>query len=142
VVGAIGNDSGGPSAGAVYVVTTDPERIAAAAQEAIIAKRPQRRWARKRLQNRLTGELSGFAVRLVDVSYGGFRMELPAGAALSARERFELMVGSLRVAALPVWMKQQSINERLWCGATVSENGESNLAWREFVDNALNQAVQ
>jgi hypothetical protein len=69
-------------------------------------------------------------------------MDLPAGVELSTSERFDLMVGSIRVAALPVWMKQQTISERLWCGATVADDGEINLAWREFVDNTLSHAIQ
>jgi DNA-binding response OmpR family regulator len=125
-------------ADALYLTDPNTDEILAAVESAI--QRRERRWPRSRTN--ITARAADQVVQLVDVSYGGFRMELPAGAALSRSEQFDLMVGSLRIPALPVWMKQQSINERVWCGATVAENGESSVAWREFVDDALSQAIQ
>lgn len=123
---------------ALYLTDENTEEIVTAVENAI--QRRERRWPRSRTN--ITARAADQIVQLVDLSYGGFRMELPAGAALSSSERFDLMVGSLRFGALPVWMKQQSINERTWCGATVADDGESSPAWREFVDNALSQAIQ
>jgi len=123
---------------ALYLPDATTEDLVAAVENAI--QRRERRWPRSRTN--ITARAADQVVQLVDLSYGGFRMEMPAGAALSASERFDLMVGSLRFGALPVWMKQQSINERIWCGATVADDGESSHAWREFVDNALSQAIQ
>jgi ActR/RegA family two-component response regulator len=125
-------------AGALYLSDPTADTVVAAVENAI--QRRERRWPRSRTN--ITARAADQIVQLVDVSYGGFRMELPAGAALSSSERFDLMVGSLQIAALPVWMKEQSINERLWCGATVADDGEINLAWRAFVDDTLSHAVQ
>ena len=125
-------------AAALYLTDPTTDTVVAAVETAI--HRRERRWPRSRTN--ITARAADQDVQLVDVSYGGFRMELPAGAALSSSERFNLTVGGLHVAALPVWMKQQSINERLWCGATVADDGEINLEWRAFVDNALSQAIQ
>ena len=126
------------NAEALYLTDPNTDEIVAAVENVI--QRRERRWPRSRTN--ITARAADQIVQLVDLSYGGFRMELPAGAELSRSERFDLMVGTLRIPALPVWMKQQSINERVWCGATVAEDGESSLAWREFVDDALSQAIQ
>ncbi len=123
---------------ALYLTDANTDELVAAVENAI--QRRERRWPRSRTN--ITARAADQIVQLVDLSYGGFRMELPAGAALSSSEQFDLMVGSLRVGAVPVWMKQQSINERIWCGATVAEDGDGTLAWREFVDSARNQAIQ
>jgi DNA-binding response OmpR family regulator len=124
-------------ASARYLTDPSVDDVVAAVENAI--QRRERRWPRSRTN--ITARAADQVVQLVDLSYGGFRMELPAGVELSTSERFDLMVGSLRIAALPVWMKQ-SISDRLWCGATVADNGEINLAWREFVDNTLSHAIQ
>ncbi len=123
---------------ALYLADPGADEIVGAVENAI--QRRERRWPRSRTN--ITARAADQTVQLVDLSYGGFRMELPAGAALSSSERFDLMVGSLRIGALPVWMKQQSINERIWCGATVADDGETSVAWREFVDNTLSQTIQ
>jgi DNA-binding response OmpR family regulator len=125
-------------AGALYLAHPDVDELIAAVENAI--QRRERRWPRARAN--ITARAADQIVQLVDLSYGGFRIELGPGTALPSAERFDLMVGDLRVAALPVWMKQQTATERVWCGATVAENGETHLAWREFVDNALSQAIQ
>ena len=128
------------SAGAVYVVTDDPEQVAAAAHDAMIAKRPQRRWTRKRLDDRLTGQLSGVEVRLLDVSYGGFRAEVRnADLSLVTRE-FELHVPGFGVtaAADPVWTMTGTSSPAYLCGAAVAEaHEERGSAWRAFVDRVL-----
>ncbi len=125
------------SAGATYVVTQDPEQVAAAAQEAVIAKRPQRRWHRKRLDPAATAALSGTAVRLVDVSYGGFRAEV-RNADLSLLTRaFELRLPDVGVTAEAdaVWTMTATSSRTYVCGAAVSDEHEARgSCWREFVD--------
>jgi DNA-binding response OmpR family regulator len=131
------------SAGAVYVVTTDPERVAAAAQEAIIAKRPQRRWERKRLRAPLTGHLSGFEVRLVDVSYGGFRAEVRDGDLSLLTRELELRLPEFGVKAEadPVWTMTGTASPAYLCGAEVNAaHEERGSPWRQFVDTILGAA--
>ena len=125
------------SAGATYVVTTNPEEVAAAAQEAMIAKRPQRRWERKRLDDRLTGTLSGFDVRLVDVSYGGFRAEVRNADLSLLTHAFELHLPEfgVRAEADAVWTMTATASPAYVCGAAVSEaHEEHGSSWRQFVD--------
>jgi len=125
-------------AGALFLADPNADEVVDAVENAI--QRRERRWPRARAN--ITARAADQVVQLVDLSYGGFRIELAPGTALPRPEGFDLMVGELRIPALPVWMKQQATNERVWCGATVAENGESHLAWREFVDNVLGQAIQ
>jgi ActR/RegA family two-component response regulator len=125
-------------AGALYLTDPDVDDVAAAVENAI--QRRERRWPRARAN--ITARAADQIVQVVDLSYGGFRIELGPGTELPRAERFDLMIGDLRIAALPVWMKQHAPTERMWCGATVADNGETHPAWRQFVDNALNQAIQ
>lgn len=125
-------------AGAIYLTTSDPEVIVAGVDSAI--RRRERRWPRARTN--ITARVADHPVRLVDLSYGGFRIELGESASLPDKESFDLTVGGLRIAALPVWTKPQPVEQRVWCGAAVTQNGESYVAWREFVDSALGHAIQ
>ena len=126
------------NAGALYLTNPQPDDIVRAIENAI--QRRERRWPRA--QTNITARAADQMVRLVDMSYGGFRIEFAPGAQLPGSEQFDLTVGGLRIAALPVWVKQQPVNERIWCGAAVADNGESSMAWREFVDSALGHAIQ
>jgi DNA-binding response OmpR family regulator len=126
------------NAEAHYLTDPTADQVVTAVEGAI--QRRERKWPRARTN--ITARAADEIVQLVDLSYGGFRMELPADTALSRSEQFDLMVGSLRIAALPVWMKQQAVSARVWCGATVADDGDSSLAWREFVDNTVSQAIQ
>ncbi len=120
-------------AGAVYLVDPDIGEVLSAVDGAI--HRRERKWPRGRAN--ISARAADQAVRLVDLSYGGFRIELAPGTALPTGNGFDLTVGTLRISALRVWMKQQTGDDRVWCGAAVTHNGESNLAWREFVDDAI-----
>jgi hypothetical protein len=84
----------------------------------------------------LTAVAADQTVRVLDVSYGGFRIEFSPGAAPPASHGFDLRVGDLSVYASAVWMKQEA-NERLSCGAAISSELQKSDAWRELVDEAL-----
>jgi DNA-binding response OmpR family regulator len=118
--------------GALYLTNPDIDDVLAAVDNAI--NRRERKWPRARAN--IVARAADQSVRLVDVSYGGFRMELPSGTEFPGTDAFDLEIGNLRVSASPVWMKEQTGYERVWCGATVA-NDESSLAWREFVDDAV-----
>lgn len=119
--------------GAVYLIDPTADEIAAAVETAV--HRRERRWPRARAN--ISALAANQAVRLVDLSYGGFRIELAPGSALPADAGFDLTVGGVRVTALPVWMKAQSAGESIWCGATVDGHEDRNMAWRNLVDGAL-----
>jgi len=120
-------------AGARYL--TDPGTPELVAAVDGLLHRPERRWPRARAN--MPARAADQLVRLLDLSYGGFRIELTPGTALPKTNEFDLFVGDLRVSALPVWTKQQNGAERVQCGAIVAGNGESNGAWRQLVDGVL-----
>lgn len=124
-------------AGAVYLTDADTEDVLAAVDHAL--HRRERRWPRARAN--LTALAADQTVRLLDLSYGGFRMEMPPGA-LSQAEEFDLKVGGLSISASCVWMKQQTPTDRVWCGAAISGEGQVNIAWRDLVDDALGRGTR
>jgi FixJ family two-component response regulator len=128
------------SAGAAYVITEEGAEVARALQEAVRAKRPHRRWERKRLQDRIYGRLSGHQAQLVDISYGGFRAEV-RGADLDVITRaveLQLPEFGVTAAADPVWTTTGTADTGYVCGAAVSEeHEETGSAWRRFVDLML-----
>jgi ActR/RegA family two-component response regulator len=125
------------SAGAVYVVTDDPERVAAAAHDAMVAKRPQRRWDRKRLDAPIAARVDGIEVRLLDVSYGGFRAEVRNADLALVTQGLELHVPAYGVTAEAdaVWTMTATASRAYLCGAAVGDVHEARgSAWRQFVD--------
>jgi len=121
-------------AGALYLVDPELDDVLAAVASSI--HRRERKWPRARTN--IAARAADRTVRLVDLSYGGCRMALASRTELPTANAFDLTIGSVRVAAQPVWTKQQDGHERVWCGATVAGNGEAaNVAWRELVDDAL-----
>jgi ActR/RegA family two-component response regulator len=126
------------SAGAVYVVSNDPEQVAEAAQQAVLATRPQRRWERKYLSGRVSGRLSGFEVRVLDVSYGGFRAEVRGADFGVVTQSLELQLPEFGVTADadPIWTMTGTTSRVYVCGAAVSSDDEEHgSAWRQFVDS-------
>jgi len=117
-------------AGAVYLTNPDHNDVLHAIDG--VLHRRERRWPRTRAN--LMARAADQSVRLVDLSYGGVRIELPVDGVLPQGDEFPLIVGELNVLASRVWMKQQP--ERIWWGATIVGE-ESATAWREFVDHAL-----
>ena len=124
--------------GAVYLADPDVHQIVSAIEE--LVPRPERRWPRARTN--IAARAGDRTVTVVDLSYGGFRLELEPGSLLGDGERFDLTVGDLRVAALPVWVRNEPVEHRQWCGAAVAEHEQSSPAWRHFVDQAMGHAIQ
>jgi DNA-binding response OmpR family regulator len=119
-------------AGAVYLTNPDNDEVLAAVANAL--HRRERRWPRARAN--ITAVAADRHVRVLDVRYGGFRIEFDPGAAPPDGDGFDLQVGDLSVYASRVWMKQQA-NERFSCGAAISNELQKSAAWRELVDEAL-----
>jgi DNA-binding response OmpR family regulator len=119
--------------GAVYLVEPSAEDVIATVET--VLRRRERRWPRGRAN--IVAKAADETGRLLDVSYGGFRIELPSTATLSGSGGFDLTVRDLRIPALPVWMKRVSDEDRLWCGAAVAADEAQAQAWRAFVDEAV-----
>lgn len=95
----------------------------------------ERRWRRKQLPTALPTEVNRLPGQLLDVSYGGARLEIDAKDALPS-DLAVALPGSERFIHLEVvWSVRQ--RERGWqCGAVVSETNDLAVqAWRQLVDS-------
>jgi DNA-binding response OmpR family regulator len=93
-----------------------------------------RRWDRKTVAGGLPARIDDHPARIVDISYGGLRFELPRMGDLPASLNVRLPAADIAVRADVVW--HRLLTEGTWlCGATVSQ---TNLAvareWRGLVD--------
>lgn len=98
-----------------------------------IAFRPTRRWARKPLGDGWDVQVEDLPARVLDVSYGGVRIEVERapGAWLPLSFRLVMPTASRPVDVNVVWKRRTG--DRTWiCGATVSEGNRT--AWRRVVD--------
>ena len=107
---------------------------------ALAESRPTRRSPRKPLPG-VPAAVDGVAARIVDVSYEGVRLELPAAERSALPASFTLKVPLLNTALLVqrVWVGSDSSDEDsgiLWCGGALARNPErTEVAWRTLVDN-------
>jgi DNA-binding response OmpR family regulator len=92
-----------------------------------------RRWTRKPVQRQLKAWVQDFPVRILDVSYGGLRLELERtpDARLPRSLSVTLPTSNLAIDVDVVWQKPSG--DAGWlCGAAVGESGS--YAWRQVVD--------
>ncbi|HEY3160580.1 MAG TPA: response regulator [Vicinamibacterales bacterium] len=131
------------SAGAVYLTRPMDDAAIVSVVERLLGDTPvqtssavARRWPRKNAD--MTVDISGDAVRVVDVSYGGLRLEL-TGAPEEALLTIEAVaIPTVGVVAIhPIWARVAAVGTpRWWCGAEVDVSDEqSGDVWRRFVDS-------
>jgi HD-GYP domain-containing protein (c-di-GMP phosphodiesterase class II) len=100
---------------------------------------PRRRWARKQLPAQLVGTVGAHPVRVIDVGYGGFRLEAPATLPATLSSKFELDLPQFGVRATAVWRwtKPLDVSGNMWCGASITaQEPLAQNTWRAFVDRA------
>lgn len=97
--------------------------------------RRQRRWPRKRVAGGFRVTAAGWPAAVVDVSYGGLCLEVPAGADLPPSFAVELSGIGLQLAVEPVWSGPSNNSGHTICGAALTE-GETaaHATWRLIVD--------
>jgi len=107
---------------------------------ALAEGRPTRRSPRKPLPG-VPAAIDGIAARIVDVSYEGVRLELPARERAALPASFTLKVPLLSTAILVqrVWVGTETSDEQsgvLWCGGALTRNPQkTEVAWRTLVDS-------
>lgn len=122
------------AAGATYLVDPTPADLAATIVAAVRAI--TRRWPRAEVN--LEARVASRPVRLLDVSYGGFRFEASGEGRPALAGRFELDIGGVRVDATPVWSSaRENDDDVAWYGAAVMSAPEQAGAWQALVDAAL-----
>ena len=100
---------------------------------------PRRRWPRKQLPPQLVGTVGAHPVRVIDVGYGGFRLEAPATLPAPLSSKFELDLPQFGVRATAVWRwtRPLDVSGNMWCGASITaQEPLVQNTWRAFVDRA------
>jgi len=127
---------------AVYLVepVADADLLAHVSRAVAIAQTPHRRWPRTRPAVGLAAHVAERPARMVDLSYGGFRIEVPGVETLPPG--FEVALPSFGVAirARPIWTRHAPSGS-FWCGAELSDSDlHSTSVWRHIVDSVAAQA--
>jgi hypothetical protein len=108
---------------------------------ALAEGRPARRFPRRNVP-RLQATLDGVPARLLDVSYGGIRIELAGKHRSSLPPFFTVKVPmfGVGVAVQRVWVNaamRDGSKDNLWCGVTIARNPDrAKQGWQTLVDQA------
>jgi response regulator RpfG family c-di-GMP phosphodiesterase len=95
----------------------------------------RRRWTRKRLAAAVAAEIGGKPARVVEVSYGGFRIE-SATPEPAAAGSFALDIPGFRIHAEATckWSAPKGLSGSYSCGAAVADSELASRRWRALVD--------
>jgi DNA-binding response OmpR family regulator len=97
--------------------------------------RRQRRWPRKRVVGGFRVTVAGRPAAVVDVCYGGLRLELPDRVPLPDAFDVEVTGIGLHLEVEPVWTHTSNETMGTVCGATLAaEHTPSARTWRAIVD--------
>jgi DNA-binding response OmpR family regulator len=96
---------------------------------------PQRRWPRKQPIKGLVFHVARRSARVIDISYGGIRLELPPAESIPAKFRMAIPGFDGVFRAKPVWSRYTQLGS-ISCGAELSEANPQTVAqWRQIVDS-------
>jgi hypothetical protein len=94
----------------------------------------QRRWPRKRVVGGFRVTAAGAPAAVVDVCYGGLRLEMPMANAVPARFAVEVSGIGLNLEVQPVW-SYAADGGGVICGAALaSDHTQEARTWRTIVD--------
>jgi CheY-like chemotaxis protein len=112
-----------------------PALFLEAVAAALARVRRQRRWPRKRVIGGFRVTAHGRPAAVVDVCYGGLRLEIPAGSDLPPTFDVEVAGIGLHLAVEPVWCHATSDKRAVVCGAALaSDTTPAARTWRAIVD--------
>jgi ActR/RegA family two-component response regulator len=143
---SIGRDA--RAEGAVYMERpATPEALVGVATVIVATRAPRavpcvpRQWPRKELIEPLLGQVGKAAARILDLSYGGLRLELAAtmdDTPLKGQIEVSIPGAGVRFATAPIWTRRLRPGAPWWCGVAVpAANDNALTAWRAFVDSAI-----
>ena len=94
----------------------------------------KRRWIRKRVTTPVPADVNGTAARIVDISYGGVRVELEREPERDIEHRFTMAVADVVLPVNLVWDRAEG--EHGWtCGLAVTTlNQQASDTWYGLVD--------
>ena len=97
--------------------------------------RRQRRWPRKRVLGGFRVTAAGKPAAVVDVCYGGLRLEIASGVALPSTFDVEVAGIGLQLPVQPVWSYPSADSQSTVCGAALaSDSTPAARTWRAIVD--------
>jgi DNA-binding response OmpR family regulator len=112
-----------------------PKEFLRTVSAALTKVRRQRRWPRKRVVGGFRVTVAGRPAAVVDVSYGGLRLELPEEARLAQSFDVEVAGIGLHLEVEPVWSQHSDASGGTVCGAALAqEHTPSARTWRAIVD--------
>jgi hypothetical protein len=121
--------------GFAYLKENGAQAIMQATEEALSTEVPQRRWPRKRLAVALSAQVDGRPALIIEVGYGGFRVQTGEPVSVAVRDEFALHIPEfdIRADATRVWAADRGESGR--CGAALGEtHTRPGSRWRTFVD--------
>jgi CheY-like chemotaxis protein len=105
-----------------------------AAERSLTSVRRQRRWPRKRVVGGFRVTAAGRPAAVVDVSYGGLCLEIPAADQLPSTFDVEVSGIGLHLLVEPVW-SYTSTPGAIVCGAALAtDSSPAARTWRAIVD--------
>ncbi len=112
-----------------------PAEFLGAVARGLRKARRQRRWQRKRVVGGFRVTANGRPAAVVDVSYGGLRLEIPAGQHLPPSFDVEVAGIGLCLQVEPVWCQPSREADAVVCGAALaSDSTPAARTWRAIVD--------
>ena len=112
-----------------------PFEFLATVASALAGVRRQRRWPRKRVLGGFRVTAAGRPAAVVDVGYGGLRLEVPNGTELPSSFAVELSGIGLQLQVQPVWSCPSDNSNCTMYGAALAADGSPAAdTWRAIVD--------
>jgi len=105
-----------------------------AVRGSVAAVRRERRWPRKRVAGGFRVTVGGRPAAVVDVSYGGLCLQIPAVDALPAQFDVEVSGINLHLVVEPVWSSAKTADGLLCGAALASDSTPAARTWRQIVD--------
>ena len=103
--------------------------------ESLSGVRRERRWPRKRVVGGFRVTAAGKPAAVVDVSYGGLRLQVPTGTELTKSFPVELAGIGLQFEVQAVWSCPSDNSNYTLCGAAIATNQSAAAnTWRAIVD--------
>ncbi len=113
----------------------NPPQFLRAVEECLSNVRRQRRWPRKRVIGGFRVTAAGQPAAVVDVCYGGLRLEVPGRTKLPATFDVEVAGIGLHLEVEPVWSQPSEDRAATVCGAALaSDSTPAARTWRAIVD--------
>lgn len=112
-----------------------PIEFLATVASSLASVRRERRWPRKRVVGGFRVTAAGRPAAVVDVGYGGLRLEVPTGTELPSSFAIELSGIGLQLEVQPVWSCPSDNNNYTMYGAALASTGTAAAdTWRAIVD--------